>query len=234
MKALLGLAVILRPGLISANAGNDAGGIITYASAGSQFGYRTLFLMVLVTIALVVVQEMCSRLGAYSGEGLGALIREQFPLRSAALAMVLLFIANAGLTLSEFAGVGGAMEIFGVSRYIAIPLALGGIWAVTVLGSYSRAERVFRSSHHCHRRRDWRHRTPQFDRSVGCRTTSRRRRRGVPVVCVWPTRRVAAGGYGRPTFDRVRDRRDRRSGAVAVPEAARGAVLSSGPTRSSS
>ena len=141
-KAVLGLLAILGPGLISANAGNDAGGIITYASAGAQFGYRTLFLMVLITVALVVVQEMCSRLGAYTGEGLGALIREQFPLRSGATAMVLLFVANAGLTVSEFAGVGASMELFGVSRYIAVPLALIGIWAVTVLGSYSRAERV--------------------------------------------------------------------------------------------
>ena len=143
LKAVLGLLAILGPGLISANAGNDAGGIITYASAGAQFGYRTLFLMVLITVALVVVQEMCSRLGAYTGEGLGALIREQFPLRSGAAAMVLLFVANAGLTVSEFAGVGASMELFGVSRYIAVPLALVGIWAVTVLGTYSRAERVF-------------------------------------------------------------------------------------------
>jgi Mn2+/Fe2+ NRAMP family transporter len=143
LKAVVGLLAILGPGLISANAGNDAGGILTYASAGSQFGYRTLFLIVLITVALVVVQEMCSRLGAYTGEGLGALIREQFPLRSGAAAMVLLFIANAGLTVSEFAGVGASMELFGVSRYIAVPLAVIGIWAVTVLGNYSRAERVF-------------------------------------------------------------------------------------------
>ena len=143
LKRVLGFLAILGPGLIAANAGNDAGGILTYASAGAQFGYRTLFLMVLITVALIVVQEMCSRLGAYTGEGLGALIREQFPLRSGASAMVLLFIANAGLTVSEFAGVGASMEIFGVSRYIAVPLALIAIWAVTVLGSYSRAERVF-------------------------------------------------------------------------------------------
>jgi len=143
LKRVMGLLAILGPGLIAANAGNDAGGIITYASAGSQFAYRTLFLMVLVTVALVVVQEMCSRLGAYTGQGLGALIREQFPLRSSASAMALLFIANAGLTVSEFAGIGASMELFGVSRYIAVPLALIGIWAVTVLGDYSRAERVF-------------------------------------------------------------------------------------------
>jgi len=139
----LAFLAILGPGLIAANAGNDAGGILTYASAGAQFGYRTLFLMVLITVALVVVQEMCSRLGAYTGQGLGALIREQFSLRSGATAMVLLFIANAGLTVSEFAGIGASMEIFGISRYIAVPLALTAIWAVTVLGNYSRAERVF-------------------------------------------------------------------------------------------
>jgi Mn2+/Fe2+ NRAMP family transporter len=86
LKALLGLFAILGPGLISANAGNDAGGILTYASAGSQFGYRTLLLLVVITIALAVVQEMCARLGAYTGEGLGALIRE-FPLRSGATAI---------------------------------------------------------------------------------------------------------------------------------------------------
>ena len=143
LKRVLPLLAILGPGLVAANAGNDAGGILTYASAGSQFGYRTLFLMVLVTVALVVVQEMCSRLGAYTGEGLGALIREQFPLRSGAAAMVLLFIANAGLTVSEFAGIGASMELFGVSRYIAVPIGVAAIWAVTVFGNYSRAERVF-------------------------------------------------------------------------------------------
>src|SRR5208282_3677395 len=141
-KALAVLA-IFGPGLIAANAGNDAGGILTYASAGAQFGYRTLFLMVLITVALIVVQEMCSRLGAYTGEGLGALIREQFPLRSGAAAIGLLFVANAGLTVSEFAGVGASMELLGISRYIAVPLALLAIWAVTALGDYSRAERVF-------------------------------------------------------------------------------------------
>jgi NRAMP (natural resistance-associated macrophage protein)-like metal ion transporter len=143
IRRVLAFLAVLGPGLIAANAGNDAGGIITYASAGSQFGYRTLFLMVLITVALVVVQEMCSRLGAYTGQGLGALIREQFALRSGGTAMLLLFIANAGLTVSEFAGVGASMEIFGVSRYIAVPIALVAIWAVTVLGNYTRAERVF-------------------------------------------------------------------------------------------
>jgi Mn2+/Fe2+ NRAMP family transporter len=143
LRPLLGLAAVLGPGLIAANAGNDAGGILTYASAGAQFGYRTLFLMVLITVALVVVQEMCSRLGAYTGEGLGALIREQFSLRSCTAAIVLLFVANAGLTVSEFAGVGASMELLGVSRFIAVAVAMVGIWCLTVLGNYSRAERIF-------------------------------------------------------------------------------------------
>ena len=140
---VLALLAILGPGLIAANAGNDAGGILTYASAGAQFGYRTLFLMVLVTVALVVVQEMCSRLGVYTGEGLGGLIREQFSPRATFVAMTLLLVANAGLTVSEFAGVGAAMEIFGVSRFISVPIAAVFVWALTVLGSYSRAERLF-------------------------------------------------------------------------------------------
>jgi len=140
---LLTILAILGPGLIAANAGNDAGGILTYASAGSQFGYRTLFLMVLVTVALVVVQEMCSRLGVFTGEGLGGLIREQFSARSTFLALSLLLVANAGLTVSEFAGVGASMEIFDMSPRISIPIAAVLVWGLTVLGSYSRAERLF-------------------------------------------------------------------------------------------
>jgi len=141
-KRLLALLAIAGPGLIAANAGNDAGGILTYASAGAQFAYRTLFLMLLVTVALVVVQEMCSRLGAYTGKGLGALIREQFPVRASTGAMALLFVANAGLTVSEFGGIGAAMELLGVSRYIAIPVALVLLWSMTVLGTYSKGERI--------------------------------------------------------------------------------------------
>jgi Mn2+/Fe2+ NRAMP family transporter len=143
MVRLLAILAILGPGLIAANAGNDAGGILTYASAGSEFGYRTLFLMVVVTVALVVVQEMCSRLGVYTGEGLGGLIREEFSARSTFGAMALLLIANAGLTVSEFAGVGAAMQIFGVSPRITVPITAVFVWGLTVLGSYSRAERLF-------------------------------------------------------------------------------------------
>jgi Mn2+/Fe2+ NRAMP family transporter len=142
LRRVLAFVAIAGPGLIAANAGNDAGGVLTYASAGAQFAYRTLFLMVLVTVALVVVQEMCARLGAYTGEGLGALIREQFPVRASVGALVLLFVANAGLTVSEFAGIGASMQLLGVSRYVAVPVALVGLWALTVFGSYSRGEKV--------------------------------------------------------------------------------------------
>jgi NRAMP (natural resistance-associated macrophage protein)-like metal ion transporter len=134
---------ILGPGVIAASAGNDAGGIATYASAGSMFGYRTLFICVLVTAALVAVQEMSARVGAYSGEGLMSLVREQFSLRVGAFAVVCLLIANLGLVVAEFAGIGAALEIFGVSRYISVPLAAVGILAVVLFGSYRYAERVF-------------------------------------------------------------------------------------------
>jgi Mn2+/Fe2+ NRAMP family transporter len=131
------------PGLIAANAGNDAGGVATYASAGAQFGYRPLFFMVLVTIGYVCVQEMVARLAAHTGKGLGALIREQFSLRLSAFAIVAFAIANIGLVVTEFAGIGAAFELFGVSRYLSVPLAAVAIWALVMLGSYRYAERVF-------------------------------------------------------------------------------------------
>ncbi|MEP6623012.1 MAG: divalent metal cation transporter [Acidimicrobiia bacterium] len=134
---------VLGPGVIAASAGNDAGGIATYASAGSQFQYRTLFIGVLIIAALVAVQEMAARLGAYSGEGLMSLVREEFSLRIGAFAVVCLLIANLGLVVSEFAGIGAAFEIFGVSRYISVPLAVLLILGIVLFGSYRRAERVF-------------------------------------------------------------------------------------------
>lgn len=139
----LAIFAVLGPGVIAASAGNDAGGIATYASAGSEFVYSMLFVMVLVTVALVVVQEMSARLGAYTGEGLISLVREQFSLRMGALAVGALLVANLGLVVSEFAGIGAAMEIFGVSRYISVPLSAAVIFSVVVFGSYRRAEQIF-------------------------------------------------------------------------------------------
>lgn len=135
--------LVLGPGLIAASAGNDAGGIVTYASAGAQFRYRTLFLMVLITIALVIVQEMAARLGAYTGQGLMSLIREEFSLRVASFAVLCLVVANVGLVVAEFAGIGAALELFGVSRYISVPIAAVVIWASVMFGSYRYAERIF-------------------------------------------------------------------------------------------
>jgi Mn2+/Fe2+ NRAMP family transporter len=142
-KILLSLLAIAGPGLIAANAGNDAGGIATYASAGAWFGYHTLFFMLVVTVALVVVQEMCARLGAYTGEGIGSLIRERFSIRMATFALVAFVVANIGLVVSEFAGIAAALQLFNVSRYISVPLAAAAVWTLVIFGSYKYAERLF-------------------------------------------------------------------------------------------
>ncbi|MGP0029687.1 MAG: Nramp family divalent metal transporter [Acidimicrobiales bacterium] len=131
------------PGLVAAAAGNDAGGIVTYASAGAEFVYRTLFLMVLITIAYVVVQEMVARLAVHTGKGLAALIREEFPLRLTAFAVTAFAIANVGLMVTEFGGIATAFDIFGVSRYLSVPIAAVAIWSLVLFGSYRYAERVF-------------------------------------------------------------------------------------------
>ena len=131
------------PGLIAAAAGNDDGGIVTYSSAGAQFVYRTLFLMVLITVAYVVVQEMVARLSVHTGKGLAALIREEFSLRLTAFAIIAFAIANVGLMVTEFGGIATAFELFGVSRYICVPIAALAIWSLVLFGSYRYAERVF-------------------------------------------------------------------------------------------
>jgi Mn2+/Fe2+ NRAMP family transporter len=131
------------PGLIAANAGNDAGGVVTYASAGAQFGYRPIFFMVLVTVGYVSVQEMVARLAAHTGKGLAALIREEFSIRLTSFAVVAFAIANIGLVVTEFAGIAAAFQLFGVSRYLSVPLAAIAIWSLVMLGSYRYAERVF-------------------------------------------------------------------------------------------
>src|ERR1700728_498546 len=136
-------AAAAGPGLIAASAGNDAGGVVTYASAGSQFVYRTLFFMVIVTVAYAAVQEMVARLAAFTGKGLVALIREEFSLRWTAFGVVCFAVANVGLVVTEFAGIGTAFGLFGVSRYLSVPIAAGAIWALVLFGSYRYADRVF-------------------------------------------------------------------------------------------
>jgi Mn2+/Fe2+ NRAMP family transporter len=131
------------PGLVAASAGNDAGGVVTYASAGAQFGYRTLFFMVVVTVFYVVIQEMVARLSVHTGKGLAALIREEFSLRLTAFAILAFAIANLGLMVTEFGGIATAFSLWGVSRDICVPIAAVVIWALVLFGSYRYAERIF-------------------------------------------------------------------------------------------
>ncbi len=142
-KRLLAYLGILGPGMITANAGNDAGGIATFASVGAEFGYSLLWILIPIAISLGVVQEMCARMGAVTGKGLADLIRERFGVRWTALVMLALLVANAGVTVSEFVGIAAATELFGLSRFIAVPLAAIMIWTLVVKGSYKRVEKAF-------------------------------------------------------------------------------------------
>lgn len=134
---------ILGPGIIAANAGNDASGIATYSTVGAGYGYTLLWLFIPMTFALIVVQEMCVRMGVVTGQGLADLIREQFGVRLTALVMFALLIANSGVIVSEFVGIAQASELFGISRYITIPVTSALIWWLVVKGSQQRVERVF-------------------------------------------------------------------------------------------
>lgn len=134
---------ILGPGIIAANAGNDASGIATYSTVGAEFGYSLLWVFVPMVVSLIIVQEMCVRMGVVTGQGLADLIREQFGVRWTALIMLALLIANTGVIISEFVGIAQASELFGVSRYITIPLAATFIWWLVVRGSQQKVERVF-------------------------------------------------------------------------------------------
>jgi NRAMP (natural resistance-associated macrophage protein)-like metal ion transporter len=133
----------LGPGLLAASAGNDAGGIATYASAGASYGYGLLWAMVLVTIFVGVVQEMSARMGAVTGKGFSDLVRETFTLRQTALILLTLLVANTGIIVSEFIGIAAAAELFGVSRYIAVPIAAVFVWLLVTRGSYGWVERIF-------------------------------------------------------------------------------------------
>ncbi len=142
-RRILGYLAILGPGMIAASAGNDAGGIATFASVGAEHGYRLLWILIPITISLGLVQEMCARMGAVTGKGLADLIRERFGVRWTAVVMLALLIANGGVTVSEFVGIAAATELFGVSRFVSVPLAAIAIWWLVVKSSYQRVERVF-------------------------------------------------------------------------------------------
>lgn len=139
-RVLLG---ILGPGLIAANAGNDAGAIATYGSVGARYGYELLWVIFLCTFSLIVVQEMVARLGAVTGKGLSDLIREEFGIRWTVFAMFTVLIANGSVTISEFAGIAAALELLGIPRLLGVPAVAVALWWIIVAGDARRVERIF-------------------------------------------------------------------------------------------
>lgn len=139
---LFAFMAVLGPGFITANVDNDPGGILTYSQAGAQFGYQMLWTLIPTTIALIVVQEMAARMGAITGKGLSDLIREEFGLRATFFTMLVLGIADFGNIIAEFAGLASGMGIFGVSKYIVVPIGAAIVWTLIVRGSYKPVERI--------------------------------------------------------------------------------------------
>src|SRR6266568_3834501 len=134
---------VVGPGFITANVDNDAGGIWTYSSAGAQFGHALLWSLIPITIALIVVQEICARMGAVTGKGLSDLIREEFGLRITFFMMLGILIVNFGNIFAEFAGIAGSLELFGLSKNITVPLCAVIVWLIVVKGQYKSVEKVF-------------------------------------------------------------------------------------------
>ncbi|HWE84410.1 MAG TPA: Nramp family divalent metal transporter [Terracidiphilus sp.] len=141
-RILLFLAV-LGPGFITANVDNDSGGILTYSQAGAQFGYMLLWTMVPITIALIVVQEMCARMGVVTGKGLSDLIREEFGLRLTFVLMVLLVVVNYTNVVTEFIGIAGSLHLFHVTKFISVPICATLVWLLVVKGNYQSTEKIF-------------------------------------------------------------------------------------------
>ena len=134
---------VLGPGFITANVDNDAGGILTYSSAGAQFGYTLLWTMIPITLALIVVQEMCARMGVVTGKGLSDLIREEFGLRITFVIMTLLVVVNFTNVVTEFSGIAGSMQLFHISKYVSVPVCAFIVWILVVKGDYKSVEKVF-------------------------------------------------------------------------------------------
>lgn len=141
-QTLLFLAVV-GPGIITANVDNDAGGILTYSQAGAQYGFLLLWTMIPITLALIVVQEMSARMGAVTGKGLSDLIREEFGLRITFLMMLGILITNFGNVVTEFIGIATSLELFGLSRYVTVPVCGVIVWLIVVKGQYKSVEKVF-------------------------------------------------------------------------------------------
>ena len=140
---LLRWLLILGPGLIASSAGNDAGGIATYSSAGAKFGYDLIWVLIVIIVSLGVVQEMCARLGAATGRGLLDLIRERFGIGWALFVMGILLIANSGLIITEFLGIGAAGELLGLPKLLIVPVAAILLWYLVIFGSYASVEKIF-------------------------------------------------------------------------------------------
>ncbi len=142
IRILLFLAV-LGPGFITANVDNDSGGILTYSQAGAQYGYSLLWTIIPITIALIVVQEMCARMGVVTGKGLSDLIREEFGLRLTFVLMVLLVFVNYTNVVTEFIGIAGSLHLFHVTKFISVPLCALLVWFMVVKGNYKSTEKIF-------------------------------------------------------------------------------------------
>jgi Mn2+/Fe2+ NRAMP family transporter len=143
LAGLMAVLGFLGPGIVAANAGNDAGGIATYSSVGARYGYDLLWMMVVITISLIVVQEMAARMGAVTGKGLAELIREQYGVRWSLFATSSVLIANLGICISEFVGIGAALDLAGVPVQLSVPVAAAAVWLLLMRGSYRVAERIF-------------------------------------------------------------------------------------------
>ncbi|MFH0786883.1 MAG: Nramp family divalent metal transporter [Pseudomonadota bacterium] len=134
---------IIGPGIITANVDNDAGGIATYSLAGAHFGYSLLWSLLPITLLLIMVQEMVARMGVVTGKGLSDLIREEFGVRTTMILMLALLITNLGNTMAEFAGLAASLEIFGVNKYLSVPIGAFLVWWLVVKGSYRSVEKIF-------------------------------------------------------------------------------------------
>src|SRR5438270_6840529 len=139
-RIMLFLAV-LGPGIITANVDNDSGGILTYSQAGAQYGYTLLWTMLPITIALIVVQEMCARMGVVTGKGLSDLIREEFGLRLTFVLMILLVIVNYTNVVTEFIGITGSLHLFHVTKFASVPVCAALVWFLVVRGDYMQVEK---------------------------------------------------------------------------------------------
>jgi len=142
-RKILVFLSVLGPGIITANVDNDAGGIATYSVAGAHFGYSLLWTLIPITIALIVVQEMVARMGVVTGKTLADLIRENFGVKATFFLMLSLLLADMGNTVAEFAGWASSMEIFGVSKYVSVPIGAFAVWLLVVKGTYRFVERIF-------------------------------------------------------------------------------------------